>query len=53
MRTTQSLRIAVLAAVLLGCLTLGATDSAAEGCERSPTPPINQNPTTITCGAGT
>jgi len=51
MGTTQSLRAAVLAAVLLGCLTLAPTDSAAEGCERAPAPPT-QNPTTITCGVG-
>jgi hypothetical protein len=47
----QSLRIAVLVAALLGSVTLGASSSAAEGCERAPAPPT-QNPTTITCGVG-
>lgn len=48
---TQSLRVAVLVAVLLGSATLGVMNSAAEGCERVPAPPT-QNPTTITCGVG-
>ena len=48
---TQSLRLAVLVAALLGSVTLGVTDAAAEGCERGPAPP-SQNPTTITCGVG-
>ena len=48
---TRSLRAAVLVAVLLCSVTLGVTDSAAEGCERGPAPP-SQNPTTITCGVG-
>ena len=46
---TQSLRVAVLVAVLLGSATLGVMNSAAEGCERVPAPPT-QNPTTTTCG---
>jgi hypothetical protein len=49
---TRSMHVAVLVAVLLGSVTLGVTDSAAEGCERGPALPIPQNPTTITCGVG-